>query len=84
MSVSDSVEKSSNNINSSEEGKIWKLGLDEHYNLNIKHSSKQLKKQSKTFYNLDECINANFNCEYLWYLFVDKSKSNYNKNNWFL
>ena len=43
MSVSDPDEESGY-VSSSEECEIRRIGLDENCNLNLKHSSKQLKK----------------------------------------
>ena len=40
MSISDSKEESLN-VSSSKEGKIWKEGSDENFNLNLKYSKKK-------------------------------------------
>ena len=80
MSVLDSDEESLN-VSSSEEGEFWKRVSDENFNIHLKHSSKTLKQQSETFFNLADCINANYNYESLCSCLVSQSNSNFNKNN---
>ena len=79
MPVSDSDEESST-VSSSDEGEIWKGVSGESFNLNLKHSSKQFKKQSKNFLNLNDCINANNNCDPLSSCLVIQSKYNFDKS----
>ena len=60
MSVSDSDQKSSDS-SSSKEGKIWKIGPGELFNLNNNCSRKKLKQYKESFFNLDDCIDASYN-----------------------
>ena len=79
MKVSYSDEESLN-VSSSEEGEIWKRSTNENLSVNSKHSSKRLKKQPENFFNLDDCIDANFNYESLCPCLVSQSKSSCNRN----
>ena len=42
-----------------------KFERDEKHKLKLTHGSKNKKKRSETFLNLDDCINANYNYESL-------------------
>ena len=67
------------NSSSSEEGEIWKLGSGKLFNFNNNHSSKKLKQHKKSFLNLNDYNNANFNYESLQSGLV--SQPNSSKNN---
>ena len=81
INVSDSDEESSK-VSSSEEVEVWKIGSDKNPILYNKLSSTKLKKPSKTFFNLDDCIHANYNYESLHSCNVSQPNKKFNKKDW--
>ena len=73
MSVSDSDQESINS-SSSKEGEVWKKA--QLFNFINDYGSKKLKQHKESFLNLDDCINPNYNYEFLCSRFVSQPKSN--------